>query len=52
MSFQAIAFDAYGTLFDVYSIGALAEKSLLIRICNPNETTISICNAKTKEAPC
>ena len=26
MSFQAIAFDAYGTLFDVYSIGALAEK--------------------------
>ena len=26
MNFQAIAFDAYGTLFDVYSIGALAEK--------------------------
>jgi 2-haloacid dehalogenase len=26
MSIQAIAFDAYGTLFDVYSIGALAEK--------------------------
>ncbi len=26
MSFQAIAFDAYGTLFDVYSIGTLAEK--------------------------
>jgi 2-haloacid dehalogenase len=26
MSYQAIAFDAYGTLFDVYSIGALAEK--------------------------
>jgi 2-haloacid dehalogenase len=26
MSLQAIAFDAYGTLFDVYSIGALAEK--------------------------
>lgn len=26
MTFQAIAFDAYGTLFDVYSIGALAEK--------------------------
>ncbi|MEY3265139.1 MAG: hypothetical protein RL717_2616 [Pseudomonadota bacterium] len=26
MPFQAIAFDAYGTLFDVYSIGALAEK--------------------------
>ena len=26
MSTQAIAFDAYGTLFDVYSIGALAEK--------------------------
>ena len=26
MSFQAIAFDAYGTLFAVYSIGALAEK--------------------------
>lgn len=26
MSFQAIAFDAYGTLFDVYSISALAEK--------------------------
>jgi len=26
MSIQAIAFDAYGTLFDVYSIGELAEK--------------------------
>lgn len=26
MSIQALAFDAYGTLFDVYSIGALAEK--------------------------
>jgi 2-haloacid dehalogenase len=26
MPFQAIAFDAYGTLFDVYSIAALAEK--------------------------
>lgn len=26
MPIQAIAFDAYGTLFDVYSIGALAEK--------------------------
>jgi 2-haloacid dehalogenase len=26
MSIQAIAFDAYGTLFDVYSIGALADK--------------------------
>lgn len=26
MSIQAIVFDAYGTLFDVYSIGALAEK--------------------------
>jgi 2-haloacid dehalogenase len=26
MSLQAIAFDAYGTLFDVYSIGALAER--------------------------
>jgi 2-haloacid dehalogenase len=26
MTFQAIAFDAYGTLFDVYSIGSLAEK--------------------------
>lgn len=26
MSIQAIAFDAYGTLFDVYSIGALAER--------------------------
>jgi len=26
MTFQAIAFDAYGTLFDVYSIGALAER--------------------------
>ena len=26
MSFQASAFDAYGTLIDVYSIGALAEK--------------------------
>jgi 2-haloacid dehalogenase len=26
MSIQAIAFDAYGTLFDVYSIAALAEK--------------------------
>jgi 2-haloacid dehalogenase len=26
MSIPAIAFDAYGTLFDVYSIGALAEK--------------------------
>lgn len=25
MSIQAIAFDAYGTLFDVYSIGVLAE---------------------------
>lgn len=26
MTIQAIAFDAYGTLFDVYSIGTLAEK--------------------------
>ena len=26
MSIQAIVFDAYGTLFDVYSIGVLAEK--------------------------
>jgi 2-haloacid dehalogenase len=26
MSIQAIVFDAYGTLFDVYSIGQLAEK--------------------------
>lgn len=26
MNIQAIAFDAYGTLFDVYSIGALADK--------------------------
>ncbi|HYD97318.1 MAG TPA: haloacid dehalogenase type II [Noviherbaspirillum sp.] len=26
MSIQAIAFDAYGTLFDVYSIGELAER--------------------------
>jgi 2-haloacid dehalogenase len=26
MSIQALAFDAYGTLFDVYSIGARAEK--------------------------
>lgn len=26
MNIQAIAFDAYGTLFDVYSIGVLAEK--------------------------
>ncbi|MDB5764538.1 MAG: Haloacid dehalogenase [Herminiimonas sp.] len=26
MSIQAIVFDAYGTLFDVYSIGSLAEK--------------------------
>ncbi|TFW00966.1 haloacid dehalogenase type II [Oxalobacteraceae bacterium OM1] len=26
MTLQAIVFDAYGTLFDVYSIGALAEK--------------------------
>jgi len=26
MTIQAIAFDAYGTLFDVYSIGMLAEK--------------------------
>jgi 2-haloacid dehalogenase len=26
MSIQAIVFDAYGTLFDVYSIGTLAEK--------------------------
>jgi len=26
MTIQAIAFDAYGTLFDVYSIGVLAEK--------------------------
>lgn len=26
MSIQAILFDAYGTLFDVYSIGALAER--------------------------
>ena len=23
---QAVVFDAYGTLFDVYSIGALAER--------------------------
>lgn len=26
MSYKAVVFDAYGTLFDVYSIGALAEK--------------------------
>ena len=26
MAFRAVVFDAYGTLFDVYSIGALAEK--------------------------
>lgn len=26
MSFQAVIFDAYGTLFDVYSISALAER--------------------------
>lgn len=26
MTFQAIVFDAYGTLFDVYSISAMAEK--------------------------
>ena len=26
MAIQAVVFDAYGTLFDVYSIGALAEK--------------------------
>ena len=26
MPVQAIIFDAYGTLFDVYSIGALAER--------------------------
>ncbi len=26
MSYRLIAFDAYGTLFDVYSIGALAER--------------------------
>src|SRR5437763_4567609 len=26
MAVQAIVFDAYGTLFDVYSIGVLAEK--------------------------
>ena len=26
MPIQAIVFDAYGTLFDVYSIGVLAEK--------------------------
>lgn len=26
MTIQAIVFDAYGTLFDVYSIGAMAEK--------------------------
>lgn len=26
MSIKAIAFDAYGTLFDVYSVGALAEQ--------------------------
>lgn len=26
LSLQAIAFDAYGTLFDVYSVGALAEQ--------------------------
>lgn len=26
MSIQAVVFDAYGTLFDVYSIGALAEQ--------------------------
>ena len=25
MPLKAIAFDAYGTLFDVYSVGALAE---------------------------
>ena len=26
MAIQLVVFDAYGTLFDVYSIGALAEK--------------------------
>ena len=26
MAIQAVVFDAYGTLFDVYSIGALPEK--------------------------
>ena len=26
MAIQAIIFDAYGTLFDVYSISALAER--------------------------
>ena len=26
MTIRAVVFDAYGTLFDVYSIGALAEK--------------------------
>jgi 2-haloacid dehalogenase len=26
MAIQAVVFDAYGTLFDVYSIGALAER--------------------------
>lgn len=26
MTYKAVVFDAYGTLFDVYSIGALAEK--------------------------
>ena len=26
MAIQAVVFDAYGTLFDVYSIGALAEQ--------------------------
>lgn len=26
MTIQAIAFDAYGTLFDIYSIGALAKR--------------------------
>jgi 2-haloacid dehalogenase len=31
MSIQAIVFDAYGTLFDVYSIGALAEKLFPVR---------------------
>ena len=29
MTIQAIAFDAYGTLFDVYSISALAERLFL-----------------------
>ncbi|KRH79155.1 hypothetical protein FERRO_02180 [Ferrovum sp. JA12] len=26
MSIKAVVFDAYGTLFDVYSVGALAEQ--------------------------